>query len=92
MSLLSSPVLILASFSARSFSNNTEAGSSEESCGTNLPWIAKSRILDFACLMAVCKSDLSLSIESIRVRFFLTCYTISFCSFKGGSGTKKELI
>lgn len=56
LSLLSSPALIFASFSARIFSSNTETGSSDESCGTSLPWMASSRILDLACLIAVCKS------------------------------------
>lgn len=63
LSLLSSPALIFASFSSRSLSSRTDAGSSEESCGTSLPWMARSRILDLACLIAVCKSVLFFSIK-----------------------------
>ena len=68
--------------------NSSMAGSSLGFCCTNFPWIARSSILDLACLITVCKSDLPCSTWSIKANHFSISITIRCCSLRGGKGIK----
>ena len=72
--------------------NNSMAGSSFGSCGTSLPWMARSRILLLVCLIVVCKSSFPCSIWSIRQNQSFNFWEILCCSFNGGTGTMTSLI
>ena len=48
--------------------------------------MARSRILDLACLIAVCKSVLFFSIKFTCSKTSLVLMTICFCSSEGGIG------
>lgn len=75
------PCSISSSFSARIRSRRTEAGSSSSFCGTSLPRIARSRILDFVVATSSKTSSLLFSIETINSISLLVFAEISRCSF-----------
>ena len=62
------------------------AGSSLGSCGKSLPWMARSRILDLACAIDICKSSFADSRVSIKVNHLSTVVTMRNCSSWGGNG------
>ena len=88
LSRLILPCFISSSFSTRMRSSSTDAGSSLGSCGTSLPRMARSRILDFDSLIRCFSSSLLTLIFFTNARIFSTVKTIFICSFNGGKTHK----